>query len=379
MVSTDNKNTYFRITFEFDIKNSHVSIEDEMTKLKEKIDIFLTKVSASEDYFEIRELNNKNKLEILFRTANRKRLGVIKNTIVKTIDIKNTDRNSLRLVDEGKRIKLFGENDSKPKLLSCVAYTKSQFYERLDYVNQNDNRYYIKSDISKYEGKDIELFENRNNYHPWQLKLENLLFEKNGEFKEPNEREIIFILDEEGCSGKSTYWKYLLVTKNRELGLLSEANASQIKAALYKMGKRKLYVVDLPRTKSKMGVNDLINVLEQLKSGIVINNMYGQNDTLLIPPCHIVVSGNYLPYGSLSPDRWKVFKITNKNNIVDWIDISKEKQEEAKIEIEKLHIKEAIKKRKENEFILKNLEELNIEKNNRFKKMRESLKKSLIS
>lgn len=379
MVSTDNKNTYFRITFEFDIKNSHVSIEDEMTKLKEKIDIFLTKVSASEDYFEIRELNNKNKLEILFRTANRKRLGVIKNTIVKTIDIKNTDRNSLTLVDEGKRIKLFGENDSKPKLLSCVAYTKSQFYERLDYLNQNDNRYYIKSDISKYEGKDIELFENRNNYHPWQLKLENLLFEKNGEFKEPNEREIIFILDEEGCSGKSTYWKYLLVKNNRELGLLSEANASQIKAALYKMGKRKLYVVDLPRTKSKMGVNDLINVLEQLKSGIVINNMYGQNDTLLIPPCHIVVSGNYLPYGSLSPDRWKVFKITNKNNIVDWIDISKEKQEEAKIEIEKLNIKEAIKKRKEDEFILKNLEGLNIEKNNRFKKMRESLKKSLVS
>lgn len=379
MVSIDNKNSYFRITFEFDIKNSHVSVEDEMTKLKEKIDIFLTKVSASEDYFEIRELNNKNKLEILFRTANRKRLGVIKNTIVKTIDIKNTDKNSLRLVDEEKRIKLFGENDNKPKLLSCVAYTKSQFYERLDYLNQNDNRYYIKSDISKYEGKDIELFENRNNYHPWQLKLENLLFEKNGEFKEPNEREIIFILDEEGCSGKSTYWKYLLVKNNRELGLLSEANASQIKAALYKMGKRKLYVVDLPRTKSKMGVNDLINVLEQLKSGIVINNMYGQNDTLLIPPCHIVVSGNYLPYGSLSPDRWKVFKITNKNNIVDWIDISKEKQEEAKIEIEKLHIKEAIKKRKEDEFILKNLEGLNIEKNNRFKKMRESLKKSLVS
>ena len=379
MVSTDNKNTYFRITFEFDIKNSHVSIEDEMTKLKEKIDIFLTKVSASEDYFEIRELNNKNKLEILFRTANRKRLGVIKNTIVKTIDIKNTDRNSLRLLDEEKRIKLFGENDSKPILLSCVAYTKSQFYERLDYLNQNDNKYYIKSDISKYEGKDIELFENRNNYHPWQLKLENLLFEKNGEFKEPNEREIIFILDEEGCSGKSTYWKYLLVKNNRELGLLSEANASQIKAALYKMGKRKLYVVDLPRTKSKMGVNDLINVLEQLKSGIVINNMYGQNDTLLIPPCHIVVSGNYLPYGSLSPDRWKVFKITNKNNIIDWIDISKEKQEEAKIEIEKLHIKEAIKKRKEDEFILKNLEGLNIEKNNRFKKIRESLKKSLVS
>ena len=65
MVSIDNKNSYFRITIEFDIKNSHVSVEDEMTKLKEKIDIFLTKVSASEDYFEIRELNNKNKLEIL--------------------------------------------------------------------------------------------------------------------------------------------------------------------------------------------------------------------------------------------------------------------------------------------------------------------------
>jgi len=340
MVNIDNKNTYFRVVFEFDIKNSHVDVETERIKLKEKIDIFLTKISASDDYFEITELDNINRLELLFRTSTRKRLGVVKNTIIKTIDLKDTDKSSLALKDEIERIKWSGENDHKPILTSCIACTKSQFYEKLDYCTRNSNKYNIQSDISKYEGKDIELFNNKNNYHDWQLKLESLLFEKDGEFTEANDREIIFILDEEGCSGKSTYWKYLLVKHNRELGLLSEANTSQIKAALYKMGRRKLYIVDLPRTKSKMGVNDLINVLEQPKSGIIINNRYGQNDTLLVPPCHIVISGNYLPYGSLSPDRWKVFKIIKEKGKIDWKDISKEKQAEAKMEIEKEQMRE---------------------------------------
>ena len=47
MVNIDNKNTYFRVVFEFDIKNSHVDVETERIKLKEEIDIFLTKISAS--------------------------------------------------------------------------------------------------------------------------------------------------------------------------------------------------------------------------------------------------------------------------------------------------------------------------------------------
>jgi histidyl-tRNA synthetase len=127
-----------------------------------------------------------------------------------------------------------------------------------------------------------------------------------------------------------------------------------------------------------MGVNDLINVLEQPKSGIIINNRYGQNDTLLVPPCHIVISGNYLPYGSLSPDRWKVFKIIKEKGKIDWKDISKEKQAEAKMEIEKEQMREIIKKQKETKFILKNMETLDIDKN-KLTKIKESLKKSLIS
>jgi len=127
-----------------------------------------------------------------------------------------------------------------------------------------------------------------------------------------------------------------------------------------------------------MGVNDLINVLEQPKSGIIINNRYGQHDTLLVPPCHIVISGNYLPYGSLSPDRWKVFKIIKEKGKIDWKDISKEKQAEAKMEIEKEQMREIIKKQKETKFILKNMETLDIDKN-KLTKIKESLKKSLIS
>ena len=385
MISTDNKNSYFKVVFEFDIKNPNINPEIKKLELKDKIDIVLTKLNVTDNYFEITDENNQNKLEILFETLNRKRLGVIKNTIIKTIDVKITDAYYPPLFSKERVLSLKAENDAKPILKECMAYTKFQFYERINNTT-NTNRYDVVTDAIKYEGNDIELFNDRKNYHPWQLKLERLLFEKDGSFKKADTRKIVFILDEEGCSGKSTYWKHLLIKHNLELGLLAEANMSQIKSALNRMGAKKLYIVDLPRTKSKMGVNDLINVLEQVKSGIVINNMYGQNNTLLIPPCHIIVSGNYLPYGSLSPDRWKVFKITKEGSIIDWVDISEEKQNEALMSIEKSRAKEFIRVNKENDYIIKNLDSKSLYGKNfyskdlsKFFELRDSLKKQKTS
>jgi hypothetical protein len=43
MINVDNKNSYFRVLFEFNIKNKNVNVESEKLKLKEKIDILLTK------------------------------------------------------------------------------------------------------------------------------------------------------------------------------------------------------------------------------------------------------------------------------------------------------------------------------------------------
>lgn len=83
------------------------------------------------------------------------------------------------------------------------------------------------------------------------------------------------------------------------------------------MGKKDLYIVDLARSKSKNDKEeDLLSVLEDIKSGLVTNAMYGSGKTLLIEPPHIIVSSNYvLKYELLSNDRWEVYEINSSNKL----------------------------------------------------------------
>lgn len=351
MIKTDNKNSYFRLKFQFPLAHQ---VDSLIVKLEEKLDIVFTRLGITDECFLIYDNKNINSLEVLFRTEQRRRLGVVKNTICRLIELYDRENEPFET-----NYKL--ENAHKPELVDCCSFTKNNFYDRLAII-QNDDRYLCKSDISKYDGTDIEIFNEKKNYYTWQLKLEQLLFTKDGEFQPANEREIIYILDESGCSGKSTYWKHLLIKYNREIGVLSEANSGQLKSALCRMGRKKLYVVDLPRTSASIGINDLLNVLEQLKSGLVINNMYGVDQTLVVPPVHVVVSGNYIPYGSLSPDRWKVFKLTEKNNSIDWIDISQSKQREAKQEIEIYKAERDLERAKKRQKVLKGIETYKLKK-----------------
>ena len=114
--------------------------------------------------------NNKNinSLEVLFRTEQRRRLGVVKNTISRLIELYDKE-------NEGLETNYKLENGHKPELVDCCPFTKNNFYDRLAII-QNDDRYLCKSDISKYDGTDIEIFNEKKNYYTWQLKLEELLF-----------------------------------------------------------------------------------------------------------------------------------------------------------------------------------------------------------
>ena len=59
-----------------------------------------------------------------------------------------------------------------------------------------------------------------------------------------------------------------------------------------------------------------MSVLEDLKSGLVTNVMYGSGKTLIMEPPHIIVSSNYiLKYELLSEDRWDVYQITSSNKL----------------------------------------------------------------
>lgn len=85
--------------------------------------------------------------------------------------------------------------------------------------------------------------------------------------------------------------------------------------------------MDLARSKSREDrEEDLLSVLEDIKSGLVTNAMYGSGKTLLMEPPHIIVSSNYtLKYELLSEERWQIYNI-NSSNKLETIKQKKHKQ-----------------------------------------------------
>ena len=120
-----------------------------------------------------------------------------------------------------------------------------------------------------------------------------------------------------GNSGKSSFFKWLYFKHNEAIGRIGYGSASQLRSSAVNIGKKKLYIVDLARSKSKDDrQEDLLSVLEDLKSGLVTNAMYGSGRTLMMEPPHIIVSSNYvLKYELLSEDRWEVYQITKSNKL----------------------------------------------------------------
>lgn len=127
----------------------------------------------------------------------------------------------------------------------------------------------IKREETEYSGADIEVLNDRSNWYEWQKKIYQIIFEDSDTIKQAYHREIIFIVDTIGNSGKSIFWKWLYLKNQRDIGFLSEGRASQIKANIFKLGPKKLYIIDLPRTPAAIGTASLINAIEELKNGMV--------------------------------------------------------------------------------------------------------------
>ena len=66
-------------------------------------------------------VKNINSLEVLFRTEQRRRLGVVKNTISRLIELYDKE-------NEGLETNYKLENGHKPELVDCCPFTKNNFY-----------------------------------------------------------------------------------------------------------------------------------------------------------------------------------------------------------------------------------------------------------
>ena len=132
-----------------------------------------------------------------------------------------------------------------------------------------------------------------------------MLFTEHGTYRQADERKIIFIEDLKGKTGKSKFWKYLYSKDSDTIEVLNEATSNQLKSNIVKLGGKKLYIVDLPRTSENgnESYNALMNSIESLKNGIINSSFRGGTGVLITSPPWIVIAGNKMPEGNWTPDR----------------------------------------------------------------------------
>lgn len=142
--------------------------------------------------------------------------------------------------------------------------------------------------------------------HPlrvWQAKLNHDLN------LPPDSRQIVFIVDFTGNSGKSWFARYYC-SLHENAQILPPTKKADMAYAL-ELGIRVLFL-DCPR--SKQGDYIQYDFLEELKNGFVMSNKY-ESFVKTFSPMHVVVLMNEKPdMTKLSSDRYKIMQLSSKDN-----------------------------------------------------------------
>lgn len=301
VVSDNNKASFFNVRLLYPVTyiDSSESIEDKITI---QMDLLFTVLNASQIY-KFKDKNKQGLINYYFFTRERKRKGQIIKNLKNYVESKN----------------LLSDYIVKPLL-------KSEFDKiiKIKINKKNINLLSNPSDeLDNYNGEDLQILNDKKNWYPWQLDLYDKLFYQSGEIRKARQREIIYIWDEYGCCGKSSFYKYLNFTyyNQKSITYLSLGTSSQLRSALFKCSHRQIYICDLPRSLSTIDKNtvySLLGAVEDLKNGVICSHMYGEYNLKLFLNPHVILSSNMLvDINVLSKDRWTIYKINKKLELVD--------------------------------------------------------------
>jgi len=266
------------------------------------IDRLLSKVFIKYKYTEVSgsETDNDYTMAIVARTSVRKRVGTVARMIYAELAVQYKNRK--------------GRTDNKLTMYkSLVSYERADFGVPL--AGSSDTR-------DEYLGYDIRMLDDRSQRHPWQNSMLDLIYnEKKEEFRRPDDRTITWIMDKNGNTGKSKMVKWLCINRPDEIIKITFGTSSQLKTSLVSTGPKICYIIDIPRT---IGFEDkiinLITVVEDLKNGHIVSNMYGKHGQLIMDPPHIIILSNEkCPVKLMSKDRWKRYEINPNSFELDTI------------------------------------------------------------
>lgn len=139
---------------------------------------------------------------------------------------------------------------------------------------------------------------------PWQEQLNNRLGEP------AHDRHVMFLVDENGNSGKSWFTRYLYTENPDDMQMLSVGRRDDLAHAIDPT--KSLFVFDVPRG----GMEHFqYSVLEQLKNRMVFSPKYDSRVKILGKTPHVVVFCNEEPDRTkMSRDRYKITHIRQLNN-----------------------------------------------------------------
>lgn len=203
-----------------------------------------------------------------------------------------------------KEMREFFEKD-KLESMHVSASNKARKAALNRYVTKQDTRvdgpWSNKPIKQAYNGEDLMMI--RESPLPMQKEILDRLE------KEPDDRKVVYIWSEKGNNGKTKLVKYLAFHKLAKC--LGVNNADRLASAVVKAGEQRAYFFDLPRTvDSKKSLTAVFETIECVKNGMIIDNMYGADNTLFMMPPHVFVFSNAPPpLKMLSADRWEVIAL----------------------------------------------------------------------
>lgn len=143
--------------------------------------------------------------------------------------------------------------------------------------------------------------------YPWQAFLEYYVTTQ-----PVQNREIVWVYDEKGNSGKSQFGKKMWFEHGALY--LTYATTANLINVVYKAKNRKIIIIDLTRARPKdVGSDDLYAALESIKNGMIMNSKY-ETDVVGFSPPHMIVLSNQLPEpGKMSADRYVKYKMVGND------------------------------------------------------------------
>lgn len=151
--------------------------------------------------------------------------------------------------------------------------------------------------------KDMELRE-------WQKELDNYLD------NDPDDRQVTWVFDEVGNTGKSWMARYIEFVLD---GVSIMAGRYQDMAYMWRQKQARIVVIDLARNmqreeKAQDPLHGMFQFIESVKNGLVMSPKYECVRIIHKPP-HVVVFANFRPDKSrLSHDRWNIVDVTPKQD-----------------------------------------------------------------